>query len=157
MRRASPVSWLRGRFGSNAARPINVRGGEMKRIALAFGAVALLALSAGSALAAPTGSPNARLVTAHCGTAGNFTMVAMGNGRFPAAHDLDSTRVFVPLAFGVTTVAGSDGSSVDYPAGIKGSAAPKGHPLIDCSWVGDPEFFEGVWYTASGTVTGFIA
>ena len=128
----------------------------MKRIALAFGAVALLALSAGTALAAPTGSPNARLVTAYCGD-NTFTMVAMGNGRFPAAHDLDSTRVFVPLAFGVTTVAGSDGSSVPYPAGTKGSAAPNGHPLIDCSWVGDREFFEGVWYTASGTVTGFIA
>ena len=130
----------------------------MKRIALALAlsAVALVAISAGTALAAPTGAPNARWVTATCGE-DQFTMVVNGNGAFPAAHDVSSTRVFVPVWFGETTVTGSDKSVQTFPEGRKGSAAPKGHTLITCSWTGDPEEFEGVLYTANGTVGGFFA
>lgn len=128
----------------------------MKRIALALGAVALLALSAGPASAAPTRAPNALWVTATCDD-NVFRMVVNGNGGFPAAHDVNSTRVFVPVSFGKTTVIGDPGSPQEFPASTKGSAAPKGHPLITCDWTGDSEVFEGVTYTASGTVKGFFA
>lgn len=128
----------------------------MKRIAFALGAAALLAVSAGTASAAPTGAPKALWVTATCG-ADQFRMVVNGNGAFPAAHDVNGTKVFVPVAFGETTVSGSDGSLQAYPEGIKGAADPKGHTLITCSWRGDPEVFGGVTYTASGTVAGFFA
>jgi len=127
-------------------------------LTLALGAVALVAISAGTALAAPTGAPNAQWVTATCDhNSGTFRMVVNGNGAFPAAHDVNSTRVFVPVWFGPTTVKAVGKPDQIFPAGIKGSAAPKGHTLITCSWTGVPEEFEGVWYTASGTVGGFFA
>jgi len=128
----------------------------MKSIALTLCTLALVAFSAGTALADPTAAPNATTANVTCGQ-DTFTVVVMGNGGFTAAHDINSTRVFVPVWFSETTVSASDGTAETYPENSKGSAAPNGHPLIVCSWTSAGEVFEGVTYTASGTVKGFFA
>ena len=139
----------------------------MKKIVLASCAVVLFAISVSTALAAPINAPNSTVFTLQCGEAGTFTVVTNGNGSFTPAHDLNSNAVLIPVSFGATTITLKNGAGgvviafTEDPT-AKGSAAPKGHPAVGCTFVStgpfsDPEFPTATSLTVSGSVIGFIA
>lgn len=114
-------------------------------------------LGPSGASADPTGAGTARFVIADCdGT--QVELVTNGNGDFHAAHDLNSTASFVPVAV-------KDSGLFTDPAGglhpfshdvVKGSASPDGQPIVTCSFSVDRTFPDGSRLQASGTLTGFF-
>jgi len=124
-------------------------------IALLLGGVV-----AGSALADPGNAKKSFSFTIDCGTNGVFDVVVNGNGDFTPAHDLNSNRVLIPVAFGEFsfTITNPSGVVIDSgtdPAFSKGSSSPKGHTLIECTYfVTNTQ--NGFTFSGSGGVTGFI-
>jgi hypothetical protein len=124
-------------------------------LTLGLGGVAVAA-----ATADPSGAKNPAPVTIVCGNT-TYDAVANGNGQWTPAHDLNSNRVLIPVAFGpetdiFTPVGGSPETTVA-PARAKGSASPNGHPPINCGYTVGPITVPGVGtFEAFGTVTGFV-
>ena len=122
--------------------------------------VAATALAAGTASADPVNAPNSLPGTVDCGSAGSFDVVTNGNGNWTPAHDLNSTAVLIPVAFGPSTFTVTDPNdqvidTENDPGGPKGSAAPAGRTLLDCSYSLSSSF-EGYTFSVTGTVTGFV-
>src|SRR5512132_949536 len=116
----------------------------MKRLRLAFLvlAVAVAGAAAGVAAADPVNAPNSTPVTIHCGNL-TFDAVVNGNGSFAPAHDLNSTSMLIPVAFGgdsgVFTDPGGTPHPFTDPPSSKGAASPYGAPLLDWSYtIGPP-------------------
>lgn len=134
----------------------------VRRLASLFAIAALaLALAAGTAPAAPTGSPNATVVTLDCGGAGTFDVVINGNGEWSPGHLLDGNGVVVPLSFSeqTITVRDAEGNVVDemtQPAASKGRARANGRERVTCTFSATFED-DGLTITAAGSVTGFRA
>ena len=119
-----------------------------------------LSFSAGSALADPKG----QTFPLTCGDH-TYTVVIMGNGEFTPAHDVASTAVFIPHAFGpfTGTVRDASGIVVDSftdAAVVQGSGKQRND--LTCSYTisfvfdgsdltGPPA---GSTFVGSGTVTG---
>jgi len=122
--------------------------------------VALTGLIVSSAMADPIGAKNSTPVTITCGRT-TYRAVVNGNGAWTPAHDLNSNSILIPVAFGVETdiftpAGGSPEISFTTPR-AKGSAAPKGAPLINCTYqVGPFTFPDGSTFQANGSVTGFV-
>jgi len=122
--------------------------------------LALAGVAAGSAMADPSGARNSAPVTIVCG-ATTYHAVANGNGAWTPAHDLNSNKVLIPVAFGVETdvftPVGGPPEIMLSPARDKGSANPSGQPQINCSYTVGPITIPGVGtFAAFGTVTGFV-
>jgi hypothetical protein len=134
---------------------------HVKRLRLGILTLAVLVAGAAAGMAAadPTNSPRSTPVTVHCGTM-SFDTVTNGNGNFAPAHDLNSTSVLVPVAFGGDSGVFTDPSGTPHPftdpPSSKGSAAPKGATLLDCSFHIDVTFPDGSSLVVDGTVTGFV-
>lgn len=85
-------------------------------------------------------------------------MVTNGFGWWHGTHDLGSTSSFVAIAVaeaGVFTDPGGDAhpfSRVD----VKGSASPKGHPVVTCAFSVDNTFPDGARLVADVVLTGFF-
>ena len=123
-------------------------------------AIATAALAAGPASADPVNSRTLP-ITIDCGEAGTYQAVANGNGQFTPAHDVNSTSVLIPVAFGPATftLTDADGNIVDQetdPGDAKGSASPAGRTLVDCSYTFSGSQ-DGYTFSGTGTVTGFIS
>jgi hypothetical protein len=147
-------------------------------VALTAGLGLSAALVAGAS-AAPTNAKNASPISISCDNNQSFSAVVNGgNGShqlFSPAHDISSTSVLVPSAFGVGTNALTNSSNqvVDTqttPAVTKGSSQGGGTQL-NCSYslgftftasstftLADGTVLPAGTYTqnVSGTVTGFI-
>jgi len=124
-------------------------------------AIAVLALAAATAPAAPTDAPNATVVTLDCGGAGTFDVVVNGNGQWTPGHLLSGNGVVVPLAFSeqTVTVRDAEGNLVDemiQPATTKGRARANGRERVTCTFSATFED-DGLTITAAGSVTGFLA
>jgi hypothetical protein len=121
-------------------------------------AVAISAIATGTANA----DPLKRLpVTLNCG-GGAISAVVNGNGEFTPAHDTGSTGVFIPLQFGPQTVVFTDpagNTTIDnFPASPpKGSAAPPGRIILDCTFHVDVTGPDGGHLVVDGQVTGFFS
>ena len=118
------------------------------------------ALAAGTASADPVGARDSLPLTVDCGSAGSFDVTTNGNGNWTPAHDLNSTTMLIPVAFGpsTSTLTDSEGNIVDQQTdagGPKGSANPAGRTLLDCSFSGGASF-DDLTFTLEGTVTGFV-
>jgi hypothetical protein len=128
------------------------------RFAVLTGAtLGLLVGMTGAATAAPTkGFP----VTLHCDGGLTFYTVIMGNGEFTPAHDLNSTSILIPTAFGplVGTFTDADGlvTPVNDPPTTKGAGANQTRSTtVSCSYHVEFTDAEGT-FSADGTVTGFV-
>jgi hypothetical protein len=122
--------------------------------------LALAGIAVAAAAADPSGAKNSAPVTIVCGNT-TYHAVANGNGAWTPAHDTNSNKVLIPVAFGpetdVFTPIGGPPQTMISPARSKGSASPNGQPQIDCSYMVGPITVPGVGtFSASGTVTGFV-
>jgi hypothetical protein len=155
-----------GELASRAQRLPGERSIRMRSIVhrlaslLAIAALAL-ALAAGTAPAAPTGAPNATVVTLDCGSAGTFDVVVNGNGQWTPGHLLSGNGVVVPLSFSeqTVTVRDAEGNVIDemtQAATTKGRARANGRERVTCSFTATFED-DGLTITAAGSVTGFLA
>jgi hypothetical protein len=88
-----------------------------------------------------------------------MTLVTNGNGAWHAAHDLNSTASFIPLAVEDTGVFIDPAGGVhefSHPLDVKGSADPNGHSIVNCAFSVDEPFPDGSRLIANGTLTGFF-
>ena len=119
-------------------------------------------VSAGAASADPKGE----VVPLVCDNGVTYQVAVNGNGEFSPGHDLASTAVLIPTAFGEFhgTVTDSAGNVVDEftdPAMIKGNAG--NHPratTTTCTFTvtdtfDDPELGT-LTFTGNGSVTAFV-
>jgi hypothetical protein len=118
-------------------------------------------LLGGTASADPSGGDRFTLT---CGGT-TYQAVSNGNGQFTAAHDLNSTKTFVPHAFGPFTgnlydASGTLVSTETDPAVTQGSGKQKNDLSCTYSFTfvsdgSDPEGPPADWtFTGSGSVTG---
>jgi hypothetical protein len=133
--------------------------GSKRVCLLVLSVFALAGVSAGAALADPGNAPKSAPITIICGNT-IYDAVANGNGNWTPAHDLNSTSVLIPVAFGVERDVFTDPSgnqTISFsPPRTKGSANPHGAPLINCSYHLALSFPDGSSFVADGTVTGFV-
>jgi hypothetical protein len=132
----------------------------LKHVSVLAVTLAFAGVVVGSATADPSGAKNSTPITIVCGNT-TYQAVVNGNGAWAPAHDLNSTSILIPVAFGVETdvftpPGGPPQTSTTTPR-AKGSSAPRGAPLLNCSYqVGPLTFPDGSTFQASGTVTGFV-
>jgi hypothetical protein len=127
--------------------------------------VLLIAGSVGGASAAwadPKGAP----VPVVCDNGKTYQVTVNGNGAFTPAHDLASTTILVPTAFGEFhgTVTDSSGNVIDEftdPPMTKGSSDSQQRATTTaCTYVVTDTFQDPdlgtLTFTGMGTVTGFV-
>jgi hypothetical protein len=124
-------------------------------------AAALFAGSAGAATADPTNAKDTFPIQLACDNGHSYTVVANGSGQFTPAHDLDSTAIVVPVAFGevTATVTDPNGNVVDSetdPPVSKGSSAQNPNATTNCSFFASATDPDGFTFTLSGTATVLI-
>jgi hypothetical protein len=86
-----------------------------------------------------------------------------GSGSWTPAHDLDSTTILVPLAFGelVFTVTDANGNVIEQdttPPSTKGAGTSNGTRATktSCMFSGSQTDPAGNTFTITGSVTGFV-
>jgi hypothetical protein len=130
----------------------------MKRrllVLVATGALAAVAI-APTAGADPTNARNSLQLQAVCGTE-TFTVVVNGNGEFTPAHLTgDSTSVFIPTAFDITSTFTPTGGSTETETDTSAKAAPANADTITCEI--PFQSFDSPFgtFTLEGSVTGFL-
>ncbi len=131
---------------------------------LAFGAAATAVLGLGTVTTAhadPVNAKNAFPITITCDNGSTYEAVANGNGAWTPAHDLGSTSVLVPLAFGeqTFTVYDPQGNIVDQetaPPSAKGAAGHNPNGTTSCDYYGSMTAPDGSTFTIQGSVLGFV-
>ncbi|HEY3530605.1 MAG TPA: hypothetical protein VGK78_15775 [Nocardioides sp.] len=114
------------------------------------------------AQADPAGARDSLQLQVTCDNGQTYDVVTNGNGAWTPAHDLNSTAVLIPVAFGEQTfsVYDPDGNLIDQetvPASAKtGASAHNGHATVNCSFAGSTTAPDGSTFMISGTVTGFV-
>ena len=131
-------------------------------------ALALGATAAG--FAGPAGAdPNSDVIALVCDNGQSYEVAVAGGGDFTPAHDLASTGMLVPVAFGefTGTITGPDGVVIETftePAYAKGQSG-KNKSLVTCTFSfefvnegpdADPELPVGAIFEGSGSVSGFL-
>jgi hypothetical protein len=128
----------------------------MKRRLLVLAAVGALAAVAiaPTAGADPTNAKNVLPLQAVCGTE-TVTVVVNGNGEFTPAHLIDSTSVFIPTSFDITSTFTPTGGSTETETDTSAKAAPiKG--TITCTIPFQSFTSPFGTFTLEGSVTGFL-
>ena len=122
-------------------------------------AMVVAGAAAGVAAADPANAPRSLPITVICGNT-TYQTVANGNGAWSPAHDLNSNSTLIPVGIGVETAVFTEPNGTvttsTTPARAKGSSAPSGAPLLNCSYHVALSFPDGSSVTVDGTVTGFI-
>jgi len=118
--------------------------------------------SAGAASADPPGDP----FPVVCDNGVTYEVTLNGNGAFTPAHDLASTTILVPTAFGEFhgTVTDADGNVIDEfvdPPMVKGSSGGHERATTTSCTFSITESFEDpelgpLTFTGEGSVTGFV-
>jgi hypothetical protein len=126
-------------------------------------AAAVLGLGAWApAHADPVNAKNAFPIQISCDNGQSYVAVANGNGNFTPAHDLSSTAILVPIAFGpiTFTVTAPDGTILDQetdPATAKpGASMHNKHAATNCDFAGSATAPDGTTFSIEGSVTGFV-
>jgi hypothetical protein len=125
-------------------------------------AIASVIGSAGAASADPKGEP----IPLVCDNGSTYQVTVNGNGAFTPGHDLASTSVLVPTAFGELhgVVTDSSGNVIDDfvdPAMVKGSSGDQARATTTTCTFTLNETFEDpdlglLTFVGEGSVTGFI-
>jgi hypothetical protein len=109
------------------------------------------------AAADPSNAPGSAPITITCGST-IYHAVVNGNGVWSPAHDLNSNSILIPVAFGAETHVFTDlngtVTTTIFPGTAKGSSAPNGGTLLNCSYHIALSFPIGS-LVIDGTVTGF--
>lgn len=126
-------------------------------------AAAVLGLSTWApAQADPVHAKQALPLQISCDNGQTYSAIANGNGNFSPAHDLNSTAMLIPVAFGeqTITVTAPDGTVLDQetvPATMKkGASAHNKNATVNCDFAGGATAPDGTMFTVSGTVRGFV-
>ena len=131
------------------------------KIAAGLGTLGLAATLFGGAAGADPQGFSLPLV---CDNGNTYQVSTSGNGEFTPAHDLGSTAMFVPVAFGpftgvVRDAAGNVVESFTDPASEKGQSARGLRAPVNCTYSftdvsdgSDPDFPAGFTFSGSGTV-----
>jgi hypothetical protein len=126
----------------------------------------VIAASLGSAVSASADPHRGDVVPVVCDNGVTYEVAVNGNGAFTPAHDLASTTILVPTAFGEFrgTVTDSDGNVIDEfvdPPMTKGSSGNHARATTtSCTYTitdsfDDPELGL-LTFTGEGSVTGFV-
>jgi len=116
---------------------------------------------AGAAAADPSGE----VVPVVCDNGSTYLVAVNGNGDFTPGHDVASTTILVPTAFGEFhgTVTDSDGNVIDEfvdPAMAKGSSSKQRATTTSCTFTFTDSFEDPdlgmLTFTGTGSVTGFV-
>jgi hypothetical protein len=133
------------------------------RITLGAAAAAVLGIAAWPpAQADPTNAKNALPITIACDNGQTYSAVVNGNGAWTPAHDLDSTAILIPVAFGpqTVTISDADGNIIDQETGPAtqkpGASAHNRNATTNCSFIGSATAPDGTTFTVSGDVQGFV-
>jgi hypothetical protein len=128
----------------------------MKRrlFALVAGGALAAALIAPSAGADPTNARNAQQLRAVCDTETVYVVVN-GNGEFTPAHLIESTSVFIPTRFEITSTFTPTGGSTETETDMSAKAAPLQN-TITCEIPFQSFDFPFGTFTIEGFVTGFL-
>ncbi len=121
----------------------------------------LLGLAAAPANADPR---KGELIPLDCDNGRSYTIAVNGNGEFTPGHDVNSTSMLVPVAFGAFTgtVTDSQGNVVETftePGAAKGRSAKNTKNTVTCTFEFNDTFEENgetFTFSGSGSVTGFI-
>ena len=113
-------------------------------------------LAGATAIPASADPKKGEVIPLDCDNGKSYRVVVNGNGEFTPGHDLDSTAVLIPLAFGpfTGTVTDSDGNvveTINEPGSSKGESAKRAKNAVTCSF----EFSgteDGLTFTGRGTV-----
>ena len=113
----------------------------------------VLALSAGTAFAAP-GGPNAEEIVLTCGS-DEITVVVAGGG-FSPGHVLDSNTKFIPISIAIEgTFTPTEGDPEMFSETMEKGASPPNKELLTCTF--EQTFTEpGGTAVIDGTVIGFL-
>lgn len=127
---------------------------------------AALGLAAAVAVAAPAAAdPKGQLIPLSCDNGSDYVIAVNGNGDFTPGHDVDSTSVLVPTAFGefhavVTDESGAVIDEFSEPGIAKGRSTKDRRTSTTCSFAFSDQFMDPdlglLTFTVSGTVSGFI-
>ncbi len=131
---------------------------------LVAGGLMLAAAAAAAAAPANADPQKGELIPVDCDNGKSYTLAVNGNGEFTPGHDVDSTSMLVPVAFGsfTGTLTDSQGNVVETftdPGVGKGQSGKNAKNTVTCTvefsvtFVEDGETFT---FTGSGTVTGVI-
>jgi hypothetical protein len=130
-----------------------------KRVCVFALMLVLAGVAVASAMADPTGSKGSVSGTLTCPNT-TYQVVVNGSGNWNPAHDLNSNSILIPVSFGVETGVFTDPGGTLHPftnpPRAKGSAAPNGAPLVNCSFHLAGSFPDGSSVVVDGTVTGFV-
>ena len=120
----------------------------------------------GSGAGAASADPKGEVVPLVCDNGSTYEVAVMGNGPFTPGHDLASTSVLVPTAFGEFhgTVTDSAGNVIDEftaPAMTKGSSGDQARATTTSCTFTVTDTFEDpelglLTFTGTGSVTGFV-
>jgi hypothetical protein len=129
----------------------------MKRrlFALVAGGALAAALIAPSAGADPTNARNAQQLRAVCDTETVYVVVN-GNGEFTPAHLIESTSVFIPTSFDITSTFTPTGGSTETETDTSAKAAPANEDTITCEIPFQSFTSPFGTFTLEGSVTGFL-
>jgi hypothetical protein len=126
----------------------------------------LFAGATGTAVADPTLAPQSFIVPLACDDGQAYEAVVNGRGGFTAAHDLDGTRILVPVALGpfhgvVEDLDGNPLFTFTEPGVSKGSSSNVRLPLVTCTYTTeftgfDPELGIDVAFVGRGSITAFV-
>lgn len=135
----------------------------IRRFSMSAAALGLVvgALGAGSAWADPVGATFERHLVLTCGGE-PISAVVNGSGKWLPAHDLNSTKVFIPVQFLGESGVFTDSNGVPHPfsnppSPPKGSANPQGRTVVDCTFAVDTIFPDGSSVIANGSLRGFFS
>jgi hypothetical protein len=133
------------------------------RVMTGAAAAAVLGLSAWvPAQADPANAKNAFPIQVSCDNGHTYNAVVNGNGAWTPAHDLDSTAMLIPVAFGeqTFTVTAPDGTILDQetspPTAKPGASAHNKNATVNCEFAGSQTAPDGTTFTITGTVQGFV-
>lgn len=132
------------------------------RVGLGVAAAAALSIgSVGAAHADPVNAKSSFPITITCDNGSTYNAVANGSGAWTPAHDLGSTSILVPVAFGTQTFTVFDpqGNIVDQetvPPSAKGAIGHNKHATTSCDFSGTQTAPDGFRLTIQGSVVGFV-
>ena len=134
---------------------------------LAMPVVALALVAAGAPAGAdPVNAPDVTPVPITCDNGHTYDAAVNGNGDFTPAHDVNSTKILVPLMFGefTGTVTDSEGNVLESftdPALTKGKANKKQRRTqTTCTYTFEATFDDPdlgtLTFSGTGSVVGFV-
>lgn len=132
------------------------------RVMTGAAAVALMGLGAAApAQADPIHARDSLFIQVFCDNGQTYGAVTNGNGAWTPAHDLSSTTMLIPVAFGeqTFTVTDPDGNVVDQetspPTAKTGAATHNKNATLSCDFAGSLTGPDGFTFSIEGSVQGF--